>query len=294
MGNVALRNRTGSVARLAAPVKVLVHRFAYVLLVATAFVLMLMGRGESLLVDRFRTGVVDLAAPVMSVLSRPAATINEVVENARRLLELRSENRRLREENARLLAWQAAARQLATDNAQLRGLLNFVPDAKARFVAARVIADSGGAFVRSKIVNAGRREEVRKGQAVITGKGLAGRIFEAGLHSARVLLITDINSRIPVLLETSRARAILAGDNGPEPRLMFLGTSVEVAKGDRVVTSGQGGLFPPGLPVGAVASVAGGVVRVAPLVDFDRLEFVRVVDYPGVAPLDAREEDVRP
>ncbi len=290
---MALRNRTGSVARLAAPVKVLVHRFAYLLLVVTAFVLMLMGNGESLLVDRFRTGVVDLSAPVMNALSRPAATVTEIVENVRALANLRSENARLREENARLLAWQAAARRLATDNAQLQKLLHFVPDAKARFVSARVIADPGGAFVRSKIVNAGRREGVRKGQAVITGRGLAGRIFEAGLHSARVLLITDINSRIPVVIESSRARAILTGDNGPEPKLAFLASSAEVVKGDRIVTSGQGGLFPPGLPVGTVASVKDGVVRVMPLVDFDRLEFVRVVDYPGVAPLDAADEDVR-
>ncbi len=290
---LALRTRTGSVARLAAPVKVAVQRFAYLLLVATAFVLMLLGKGESILIDRFRTGVVDLTAPVMNVLSRPAATVNDIVENARNLLELRSENARLREENARLLAWQAAARRLAVDNARLQTLLHFVPDARARFVSARVIADPGGAFVRSKIVNAGRREGVRKGQAVITGEGVAGRIFEAGLHSARVLLITDINSRIPVAIESTRARAIMVGDNGPRPRLAFLASSVEVAVGDRIVTSGQGGLFPPGLPLGIVATVKDGVVRIAPLVDFDRLEFVRVVDYPGVAPLDAADEDVR-
>ncbi len=168
-----------------------------------------------------------------------------------------------------------------------------MPDARARFVSARVVADPGGAFVRSKIVNSGRREGVTKGQAVITGAGLAGRIFEAGLHSARVLLITDINSRIPVVVESSRDRAILTGDNGPQPRLAFLASSAQVAKGDRIVTSGQGGLFPEGLPIGTVASVKDGVARVVPLVDFDRMEFVRVVDYPGVAPLGAAGEDIR-
>lgn len=290
---MALRNRTGSVARLAAPVKVAVQRFAYVLLVVTAFVLMLMGKGESVLIDRFRTGVVDLAAPVMSVLSRPAATVNRIVDNVHQIIDLRTENMRLREENARLLAWQSAARRLATNNAQLRDLLHFVPDAKAQFISARVVADPGGAFVRSKIVNAGQREGVHKGQAVITGDGLAGRIFEAGLHSARVLLITDINSRIPVVVESSRARAILTGDNGPEPKLAFLASSAEVAEGDRIVTSGQGGLFPEGLPVGTVASVKDGVVRIAPLVDFDRMEFVRVVDYPGVAPIGASDDEGR-
>jgi rod shape-determining protein MreC len=277
------------VARLTAPLRVLVQRFAFLLLVISAFVLMLLGKGETLLVERFRTGVLDFAAPVMEIMSRPAATLAAAIDNVNELINLRSENARLREENARLLAWQQTARQLQAENASLREFLRFPPESPARFITARVIADAGGAFVRSAIVNAGRRHGVAKGQAVVTPDGLVGRVFEAGVHSARVILITDINSKLPVLVENSRARAIMAGDNSDRPRLVFLPTSVEISIGDRIVTSGQGGLFPPGLPVARVASIENGIVRVEPLADFDRLEMVRVVDFSAVVPLPSSE-----
>ena len=286
-----MRYRAGSVVRLAAPLKVLVQRFAFLLLVASAFALMMLGKGDALIVERFRAGVVDLVAPAMEVLSRPAATVAAVVDETEELIALRTENARLREEIGDLREWQNAARRIGAENASLRDLLSFVPSEPARFISARVIGDTGGAFVRSMILNAGRRHGVEKGQAVVTGDGFAGRIFEAGFHSARVLLVTDINSRIPVLVESSRARAILAGDNSDRPRLAFLAANAEVAVGDRIVTSGHGGMFPMGLPVGTVAQVRDGVVRVAPLVDLDRLEFVRVVDYGRVLPPDATGPD---
>jgi rod shape-determining protein MreC len=284
-----VRNRTGSVARLAAPLKGLIQRFAFLLLFVSAFVLMLLGKGETLLIDRFRTGVLDFVTPVMEVLSQPAAAVANAVENMKYLYMLRTENERLREENAKLREWQAAAHRLETENASLRELLRVPAEAPARYITARVIADPGGAFVRAAIVNAGRRDGVVKGQAVMTADGLVGRIYEVGLYSARVLLVTDINSRLPVLIESSRARAILAGDNGDRPKLAFLSATVEVSVGDRIITSGQGGMFPPGLPIGTVAAIEGGVVRVEPLVDFDRLEMVRVIDFGIVEPVPISE-----
>jgi rod shape-determining protein MreC len=278
------------VARLTAPIKGLIQRFAFLLLVFSAFVLMLVGKGETLLIDRFRTGVLDFAAPVMEVLSQPAAAVANAVENAKHLYMLRSENERLRAENAKLREWQTTAHRLETENASLRELLRVPAETQSRYITARVIADPGGAFVRAAIVNAGRRHGVVKGQAVMTADGLVGRVYEVGLHSARVLLITDINSRMPVLIESSRARAILAGDNGDRPKLAFLAPSADVSVGDRIVTSGQGGMFPAGLPVGTVAAIDGGAVRVAPLVDFDRLEMVRIVDFGVVEPVPVSSE----
>jgi rod shape-determining protein MreC len=113
----------------------------------------------------------------------------------------------------------------------------------------------------------------------LTGDGLAGRIAEVGRRSARVLLLTDINSRVPVLVERTRDRAILAGDNSNHPQLLYLKPRAELRVGDRVVTSGDGGVFPAGLPVGVVDSIEDGVVGIAPFVDWDRMEYLRIVDY---------------
>lgn len=269
--------------RLAVPLRALVQRFAVLFMVLAAFGLMLLSKAETVVVERAVTTVADVVAPIMDVLSRPAASLNQAIETGRELVNLRTENERLKRENARLLAWQEAARRLADQNQSLRALLDFKPDPQARHVAARVIGDGGGSFARSMLLNAGRRDGVAKGQAVVTGDGLVGRIVAAGQWSSRVLLLTDINSRVPVVVESARDRAILAGDNTNLPRLMFLPANAVIRPGDHVVTSGHGGGLPPGLPVGRVVSIGDGGVRIQPFVRLDRLEFVRAIDYAGIS-----------
>lgn len=268
--------------RLAVPFKGMVQRFALLSLVLAAFGLMILGKAETVLIERMRTGVTDVVAPVLNALSRPVDTMTEIADNLRELTRLRSENARLREQIERLNSWQGVARRLEADNRTLRALLNLTPDERATFVSARVIADGGGPFVRSVIVNAGTRDGLRKGQAAVTGAGLVGRVSETGGRSARVLLLTDLNSRIPVVAESSRARAILAGDNSARPKLVFLPENAKLVPGERIVTSGHGGALPPGLLVGIVTSVGEATVRVEPIVDWDRLEYVRVIDFASV------------
>ena len=269
--------------RLAAPAKVLLQRFAFLFLILAAFGIMLLSKAETIVVEKVSTVVVDVFAPIMDVLSRPAAAVNDAVKTVRGLADLRDENIRLARENERLLVWQEAARRLASQNQALQSLLDFKPGPNLQSIATRVIADSGGAFVRSIVVNAGDRDGVRKGQAAVSGAGLAGRVTTAGYRSARILLITDINSRVPILIESSRDRAILSGDNSGMPRLTFLPANASIKAGDRVVTSGHGGVFPPGLQIGQVVPSGDGVMRVKPNVSFDQLEFVRLIDFASVS-----------
>lgn len=245
--------------------------------------LMMVGKIDAVLVENVRARVTDAFAPILEAISRPAATTANLVEAANELVDLRGENERLRRENAVLLQWQQAAQRLEAENRSLRGLLNYVPEPAARFVTARVVADPGGAFVRTLVVTAGRRDGVRRGQAALSGRGLVGRVVEVGEWSARVLLVTDLNARVPVVLEPSRQRAVLGGDNGDQPLLMYMPPDAPVSVGDRVTTSGHGGLIPAGLPVGVVASVGERGIRVAPMVDLSRVEHLQIVDFglPG-------------
>lgn len=277
-----MKFRAGSVLRLAVPFRALTQRFAFLFLLLAAFGLMMLDKAETLMIERVRTSVIDVVAPIMDFLSRPAAKVTTFVDNMRHLAELRSDNQQLRLQNDRLLQWQEAARTLSTENATLRKLLNIVPDSRVQYASARVISDSVAVFARSVLINAGERHGVAKGQAVVTGEGLAGRIISVGDSSARALLITDLNSRIPAVIEESRERAIVAGDNSGRPRLTFIGRDNRVELGNRVVTSGHGGAFPPGLPIGVVSEFEGGIIRVQPFVRFDRLEFVRIADFSGV------------
>jgi rod shape-determining protein MreC len=264
------------------PVRALVHRFALLFLILAAFAIMLLGKAETVVVERVRTGVVDVVAPVMDAASRPIATVTEGIDRIGNFFTVYEDNERLREQNARLLEWQNAALALAAENSTFRKMLNYIPEPGARFAAARVIGDSGGVFVRSVLVNAGTQAGVEKGDAVINGDGLVGRVAETGRQSGRVLLITDLNSRIPVVVEKTRIRAILAGDNSGQPKLAFLPPNARLEVGDRIVTSGHGGVFPAGLPVGRIASVSDDVMRIEAFADFDRLEYVRIVtSFPG-------------
>lgn len=286
-----MRHRPENILRMTAPLRGFAHRFAYVFLLAAALGILLLGRADPQIFQRARTAVTDITAPVLDALSRPAVTISHLVAEARELARLREENIILRAENERLLKWQNAARTLLAENRQLHELLNFTPTQDATSVTARVIGDSGGAFVRSLLVNAGRGDGVSKGNAALSGKGLLGRVAEVCERSARVLLINDLNSRIPVVIERSRERAILAGDNSVTPRLLYLPVTTSVQVGDRVVTSGHGGAFPVGLPVGVVSAISDEGVRVTPFADATNIEYVRLMDFGLDGILSDAEED---
>ena len=274
-----MRQRGGNTQRDAMPIKVVVQRFAFVLLAAAAVALMLFNKSNTGAVERFRTVILDAASPVLEVLSQPAITISRVMEEARFLIHLHDENARLREENARLKHWQAAALRLQQQHAGLPALLNARQDPTSTFVAARVIGDSGGPFVRTILLNAGSRDGVAKGQAAINGDGLVGRVAEVGVRSSRILLLTDLNSRVPAILEPSRDRGVLEGDNTNILQLSYLSAGVQMSPGDRVVTSGHGGVFPAELPIGTITSVSDGVAFVQPFVQFHRLDYVRIVKH---------------
>ncbi|MBW7849380.1 MAG: rod shape-determining protein MreC [Rhodospirillales bacterium] len=269
---------SGAVVRLGA-LKLLIHRFAFTAMVVAAFGLMILGKADAVLAERLRAAITDAVTPALNVLSRPAEVIADVADRVRNLAALHAENEKLREENRRLLHWQTVARRLEDENRLLRRQTHAVSDAAARYVTARVVADTGGAFVRSVLVSAGAAEGVRKGQAVLAGEALVGRVAEVGRRSARVLLLTDLNSRIPVATVGARANAILAGDNSDQPTLSYLPLDAVVEPGQRVVTSGHGGAFPPGIPVGVVTAVGNGGPRVQPFANRHRLSMVTIADY---------------
>ncbi|SDF44359.1 rod shape-determining protein MreC [Thalassobaculum litoreum] len=272
-----MAKRPGSFSSVAQPVRSLWSRFAFATLIIAAFALMLLGKADVLLVDRTRVVVLDALAPVIEVAARPAEAVTDLMNNVRDLRYLRAENARLAVENDRLDRWQHVARRLEAENRALRALTNFVPPKEIDFVSARVIADGGGAFVRSVMITAGRKDGLALGNAAVSGEGLVGGIVEVGEAYSRVLLITDLNSQIPIVIERTRDPGVLAGDNTRSPRIVYLPQNAQVLPGDRIVTSGHGGVFPPGLAVGMVTTITDGSIRVTPFVDWERLEYVRIL-----------------
>jgi len=158
------------------------------------------------------------------------------------------------------------------------------------------VADAGGVYAKAVLLSVGPNHSIRRGQIALDSRGLVGRVTEVGARSARVLLITDLNSRIPVVLESSGAHAILVGTNGPRPRLLYWPEGSPPREGDRVVTGAATDVFPANLPVGTVRYNSGHVPEVEPAAELDRLELVRIFDYGLngiVAPESVRPPDRR-
>lgn len=276
-----MRGLGGGTRRLTVPVRALIARLSLFLLFSSTVALFVLSRAENATLSQFTNTVVAATAPLLDVLSRPVDAFHDLRDWAGNLVFLYDENRRLREQNARLRQWEAVARRLEQENDRFRAFLGVTRDQASSSVITRIIGDSGGSYVRAALLNGGRRDGVGEGQAVVGVRGLVGHVVAVGRQSARVLLLTDLNSRIPVMVENSGFRAILTGNNSPMPRLSFLEVGAQVRPGDRIVTSGDGGLLPPGIAVGqVVASGAGDRVKL--FADADRLEFVRVLTY--VAP----------
>jgi rod shape-determining protein MreC len=244
-----------------------------------AIFLLALSRAQPEATASLRAHALDVLAPFLDIVARPALVVEGVGAAVHDLASLRADNGRLREENAHLIEWQNAVVLLEKENQELRSLLNFKTEPRFSYISARVIADTGGAYTRGLIVTAGKADGVREGMAAITGEGLIGRVIEAGTWSSRVWLISDLNSRIPVTIAETGDRAILAGDNSSQPKLLFLARDASVREGAHVVTSGHGGVFPPNLPIGILKETSRGSFAVVPMADLGRVTYVRLVDF---------------
>ncbi|MBV9199852.1 MAG: rod shape-determining protein MreC [Alphaproteobacteria bacterium] len=265
--------------RISAVQRTAIERVSVTVLVVLSAAMIILAKADQVLIQSVRSTVMDGAAPALDAISRPATALVAAANRVLSVMTVYRDNVRLTEENERLLGWQQVALRLSAENAELRELTKLAPEPPISFVTARVIADSGGAYARSVMVDAGSENGVARGEAAMTGEGLAGRVSEVGTRAARVLLITDLNSRVPVVVDGTHQRAILAGDNSARPSLRYRDADGTVRIGDRIITSGEGGVFPPGLPVGVVASVDGEAPRVEPYAALSRLDYLRLVDY---------------
>jgi rod shape-determining protein MreC len=254
---------------------------------AIALAILIVAKAQGPWFEGLRAWLVDTSAPFMEMLAVPAAEVRRFGEGVTSFFTVYEENQKLREENAKLLAAQRELAILQRKVLRYEELLKIPADAAVTSVAARVIADATGPFVQTVLINAGREQGVTKGQAVVDERGLLGRVIATGDTSARVLLLTDLNSRIPVMIEGDNLKAILVGDNSSRPVLEYLPPGSRITIGARVITTPDGGVFPPGIQVGAIADDTR-VPRVDLFTAEGRADFVRILRY--TAPVDVDEK----
>ena len=278
-----MRQRSSAIGATSS-LKVWFQRFSFVLLTIAAFGVLLIGKADTVMLSRLRIWAADTIGPFISVVSAPVETARDTASEVQSYFSLKQQVEALQRENQSLKDWEQQARTLKAENESLRALLKMTPSPRVSFISAPVIADASSGFVRGVIALAGRENGVAKGQAAMVGNGMVGRVQDVGERVSRVMLLTDINSRLPILIERTRDQAILAGNNSDQPDINYLPRDADIKVGDHVVTSGIGGAFPPGLPVGEVSEIVDGKIYVQPFADLGRLEFIRMVDYelPGL------------
>ncbi len=257
------------------------RRLLLAVLVLVLAAVFLLWRIDSPRVERFRAQITDRLVPNLDWAMAPVTGTINLLRDYQSYQRLADQNRELRSELRQMQAWKEAALQLEQENARLLDLNNVRLDPRLTFITGVVLADSGSPFRQSVLLNVGARDGLVDGWATMDGIGLVGRISGVAKNTARVILLTDASSRIPAIIQPSGQRAIVAGDNTAAPPVDFLENPDLVRPGDRVISSGDGGVSPAGLLIGQVAADPGGRLRVRLAADYERLEFLRVLRHHG-------------
>lgn len=226
-----------------------------------------------------------VAAPVGGVLSAPGRWIGEGGKAIGSYFFAVSENRKLKAELAEMRQWRDVAIALRDTNDRYKTILGLQTDPPIPMATARVVTDSRGPFANTRLANAGTERGVREGNPVMSENGIVGRVIGVTKGASRILLLTDIASRVPVMVDRTNSRAILTGDGGPNPKLEYLRGKDPVHDGDRILTSGDGGLMPRGLPVGVAVKGLDGEWRVVLASDAAPIDFVRILLFEDFAQL---------
>ena len=228
--------------------------------------------------DTARSTATEGFAPILTVAGLPFQSFALFLHDVTGFAQLQADKKRLQEENEKLREWYQMALLLDSENKSLRKLLNMAPMNEYTHVGARVMSDSGSTYAKSLIVGVGEDQGAKKGDAVLSGNGLIGRIIDLSSNTSRVLLVTDFNSRVPVVVENTSQHAIMAGDNSVRPRLIHLPQESDISIGARVVTSGYGGIYPHGIPVGLVQQGKNGSeYEIVLFADLDALQNVKIM-----------------
>lgn len=268
-----------------APLKKLLAGLVVLLLIA----IFIVWRIDSPRVERFRIMMVDQFLPSSEWVMAPMTHAVNVIRDFQSYQSLYEQNQQLRRELQQMKSWKEAALQLEQENARLLDLNKLQLDAQLTWISGIVRADSGSPFRQSVLLNVGEQDGIQNGWAAMDGLGLVGRISGVGSKTSRVILLSDPYSQIPAVIQPSRENALIVGDNSSDPLVDFIENADLVRAGDRIVTSGNGGVLPPGLLIGQLVVDPNGRLRVRLSADYERLEYLRILrDYGTVEISDPR------
>jgi len=246
------RDDVGIAIRSALLVKGTKQKFSLFALVILSIVLIFFEKVETKPLNNLRSFIKDAIYRGSIVVNAPLKSIDQIGSGISEHLNLHDNYNELIEENLKLKNQISKSDFLELENNQLRKLIDEQVTSSSNLVSARVIIDKQSPYLNSFIINIGANKNIKNGMAVLDGKNFVGRIVDVNFFSSRVLLVSDLNSKIPVIIEPSSYHAILTGRGENIPSLQYLPENYNLIDGDKVYTSGKGGIFSPGIPVGEI------------------------------------------
>ena len=209
------------------------------------------------------------------IVSTPSKAFSNISKNASEHINLYGNYKKLKLENDKLKNSSSKLKFLELENTQLRNLIDEQEAKTANFVSARVMIDKQGPYLNSFIINIGSNKNLKNGMAVLDGSNFIGRIVDVNFFSSRILLVSDLNSKIPVIIEPSANHAILSGHGDSDATLEYLPEMHKLQNGDKVFTSGKEGIFNVGIPIGEV-KIEKNVIKVLLFSDLSQISFVNI------------------
>tara|TARA_B100000989_G_scaffold107270_2_gene78623 strand:- start:1769 stop:2701 length:933 start_codon:yes stop_codon:yes gene_type:complete len=276
------------------------QRSLYFGLIVLTFLIMFIGKADLAIIKKIDIIISDLSSPIISSISNQTKIIGNSFNYLSNTASLKEENKILYLENMKLKKYEILSNMYESENLLLKNQLNLVPQKIPNFITVRAISAPGNVFAHSLLINSGRRAGIEKGNAVLFNGMFIGQIVSVGNNSSRVLLISDVNSMVPVVVSNNRIPSILTGENLILPSLKFLPNNVKLSHGSIVQTSGHGGLLPAGLPIGTVVKHSLEKNYVKPLIDLNLIDYLQVLlwradgvdnndDYRNFRPLNSQE-----
>jgi len=181
----------------------------------------------------------------------------------------------LKKENEDLKNKYSKAEFLELENSQLRKLIDEQTKSESNLVSARVMLEEQSPYLNSFVINIGANKEIKNGMAVLDGENFIGRIVDVNFFSSRILLVTDLNSKIPVISEPSGNHAILSGHGDSNPTLEYFSENHKIKEEDKIYTSGKEGIFAPGIPIGE-AKIVKDIIELHLYSELSEITFVNI------------------
>jgi rod shape-determining protein MreC len=248
-------------------------------LLISGMILLILARGDHPFIQQMRVKTMAVFAPVIQTINAPVQTARFIVSDWKALLSAHTINAQLQAENNRLRHWQSVAVTLARENRALRDLTRYKPVSKTAYISAKVVGGAQNAFSQNLWLNIGAQDGIKPYQPVIDAHGLLGRTVLVSAHAAKLQLLSDPNSRIPVVVGANGVRAVITGAQNGGLKLLFLPLIHNIKMGDMVTSSDDGGLMPPAVAIGRVEAINDRIISVAPIRPITAPDYVRVIQY---------------